>query len=289
MKLSSGIQAFWLAVGSYVLSGLALFLYLLAGNGWQLTNLLNLPDLLGFTIVIALVTFPLLWFLSNVKIQMLRATPNEWQFKVAVIADYPQLDLNWLQQQTTILESLGFVQLMDYNVDPGNGFARCFAHPQQYCFAEIGQIFTLKEDKLAKNCTFHSSLSQDWSLTAINREVNQLDGIAYIWRHPQAVRTYHSNINVDELLQAHLILRQQILTDVGISVSNDVSWSAYRSLGQQATIFRKQTLRRKNLLLAMLEATLFEMKPKSEWLGDYPKAAKRGTNNRSYGFKHSLR
>ncbi len=43
---------------------------------------------------------------------------------------------------------------------------------------------------------------------------------------------------------------------------------------------RKQTFRRKSLLLAMLEATLFEINPKSEWLGDYPKvAAKRRANS----------
>jgi hypothetical protein len=44
---------------------------------------------------------------------------------------------------------------------------------------------------------------------------------------------------------------------------------------------RKQTLKRKNLLLAMLEATLFERNPKSQWLGDYPQeAAKKRANRR---------
>ena len=81
-------------------------------------------------------------------------------------------------------------------------------------------------------------------------------------------------------MQSHLRFRQQMLTDLGITVSTDVSWDAYGTLEQQATIFRKQTFRQKNLLLAMLEATLFEINPKSEWLGDYPKvAAKRRANS----------
>ncbi|MDM9381872.1 hypothetical protein QUB80_14300 [Chlorogloeopsis sp. ULAP01] len=40
-------------------------------------------------------------------------------------------------------------------------------------------------------------------------------------------------------------------------------------------------MRRKPLLLSILEATLFELNPKSEWLGDYPKeAAKRRAHHR---------
>ncbi|MFN6567431.1 hypothetical protein [Dendronalium sp. ChiSLP03b] len=281
MKLSKGIQTFWVAVSNYILLGITLFLYLLAGNGWKLTNLLNLPDMIGFTIVIALVIFPLLWFLSNLKLQLLQATPNEWQFKVAVLADYPQLDLGWLQQKTTTLESLGFVQLMDYQVDPGAGFARCFAHPQQYCFAEIGQIFQKNGEVIAINCCVFSILQQDWVVAVINREVNQNDGIPYMCRNSKHVRTYDPNSNLDELLQTHLRFRQQILTNLGITVSTDVSWSAYSNLERQATISRKQSLRRKNLLLSILEATLFEINPKSEWLGDYLKeAAKRRLKNR---------
>lgn len=272
MRLSKGIQTFWVAVSSYILLGITLFLYLLAGNGWKLTNLLNLPDMIGFTIVIALVIFPLLWFLSNLKLQLLQATPNEWQFKVAVLADYSQLDLSWLQQQTTTLESLGFVQLMDYKVDPGTGFARCFAHPEEYCFAEIGQIFQKTGEVIANNCCVFSLLQQDWVVAVINREVNQNDGIPYIWRNPKHIRTYDPNINIDELFQNYLSFRQQILTHLGLTVSTDISWNAYSNLEREATIVRKQNLRRKNLFLAMLEATLFEINPKSKWLGDYPKA-----------------
>ena len=152
MKLSKGIQTFWVALGSHILLSLSLFLYFLAGNDWRLTNLLSLPDLTGFTLVVALVIFPLLWFLSNV--------------------------------------------------------------------------------------------------------------------------------NLNQLLQNHLNFRQQILTNLCITVAIDVSWQTYKNLERQATIFRKQSFRHKNLLLAMLEATLFEMHPKSEWLGDYPKeAVKRRRSN----------
>lgn len=280
MKLSRGLEKFWVAVGSYLLLDLILFFYVLAAHNWKFPNLLSLPDLIAFIIVISLGFFPFLWFLFNLKSQILQALPDQWQFKVAVLADYPQLDLAWLQQQTNTLESLGFVQLMDCKVEPGNGFARCFAHPQQYCFSQIGQIFKDTGEIIAEHCTIFSLLEQDWAVAEINREVNSHDAIAYIWRHPKQIRTYHANINLDELLQAHLRLRQQILVDLSITVLTDVSWFALRNLEQQATILRKQTIRRKNLLLTMLEATLFEMNPKSQWLGDYPKEAARRVNSR---------
>jgi hypothetical protein len=38
-------------------------------------------------------------------------------------------------------------------------------------------------------------------------------------------------------------------------------------------ILPQNLMKRKNILLAMVEATLFQMNPKTEWLGDYPKMA----------------
>ncbi|MDM9381873.1 hypothetical protein QUB80_14305 [Chlorogloeopsis sp. ULAP01] len=141
-----------------------------------------------------------------------------------MLADYPLLNVSWLGNQTSTLESLGFVQLMDYKVEPGTGFARCFAHPQHYCFAEIGQIFGANGEAIVEHCTVFSIVEQDWVVGAINREVNQNDGIAYIWRHPKKVGTYYQNVSFDEFFQAHLRFRQQILDDLGITVSTDVSW-----------------------------------------------------------------
>jgi hypothetical protein len=281
MQLSVGIQKFWLAVASCLLLGLGLFLYLLAGNGWKLTNLLSLPDLIGFTLVVAMVIFPLLWFLSNLKSQLLQTLPDDVQFQEVVLTNYPQLDVVSLAHHTTILESLGFIHLIDHDVKPGIGFARCFGHPQHYCFAEVGQLFQDTGEVILQQFVLFSVLQQDWIVAEINRQVNSGDGIAYIWRHPQVIRRYHPDISLDELFESHLQFRQQILTDLGVNLSTDVSWSVFEKQEQQATIFRKQVMRRKNLLLAMLEATLFELSPKLEWLGDYPKeAAKKRVNRR---------
>jgi hypothetical protein len=281
MKFSKGIQNFWFVIGEFIFNGLVVLLAVFWFSGWNFSKLLSFPSVIGVIISFSLIVFPLIWFLPYLKSQMLQAMPDEWQFKVGVIADYPQLDLAWLQQQTNDLESLGFVQLMDCKVEVGTGFTRCFAHPQQYCFAEIGQYWPETGEKNIYHCTIFSLLDRDWAIGEINREVNQNDGIAYIWRHPKHIRTYHPNINLDNFFQLHLRLRQQVITDLGITLLTDVSWTEFRNFLQQMTVFQKQTFSRKPLLLAMLEATFFEMNPKSQWLGDYPKeAAKRRANRR---------
>ena len=276
MKLSPGIKNFWFIIGNFLFSLVISILALLWYGNWDKHILLSLPFLVGFIVGFFLNLLPFIWFLSNLKSQLLQAMPDEWELNVAVLTDYPLLNFTWLREQTNILESLGFVQLMDYQVKPGNGFARCFTHPQHYCFVEIGQLF-LADGEIITSHTIFSALEQDWAVGAINRPVQNADGIGYTWRNPKHIRTYQPHLNLDELLQSHLNFRQRIITDLGIYVSTDVSWHFYRNMMQQFTVSSKQIFRRKNLILAMLEATLFELNPKSEWLGDYPQAAaKRG-------------
>lgn len=276
MQLSTGIKNFWMSVIIYLVVGCCLFLYFVGSNGWKLTNLLNLPDLIGLIIVVAVAIFPLLWFLSHLKSQLVKVLPDEVQFKKVSYIDYPWLDLASLSAQTHTLESLGFIQLVDQDVPSTLGFARRFAHPQKYCFAEIGQMFQVTGEILTQHFSIFSALEEDWILAEINREVNHADAISYIWRHPKQIRRYHPNIKLDEIFQAHLEFRQQILTDLKINSLTDTSWSYLQKLEEEGVIFRKQTMRGKNILISMLETTLFEMNPQSEWLGDYPKeAAKR--------------
>jgi hypothetical protein len=283
MELNKGIKSFWQQIGIYLYSngGIFLFLGFLCWIGWRFSSLMSLPIILGLIIGLSLLLFPLFWWLSDVKSQLLKAFPDTWEPQTALVEDYPQLNLDLLLIQTSTLESLGFVQLMDWKAEPGNGFVRCFAHPQQYCFAEIGQFFNATGESTYSNCTIFSLLEQDWIIGEINREIRSGDGFSYICRYPKEIRTYSPNLNLDELLQTHLRLREKILVDLGISLLTDVSWSAFYNFQKTFVIRFKQTLKRKNLLLAMFEATLFERNPKSQWLGDYPQeAVKKRANSR---------
>jgi hypothetical protein len=91
---------------------------------------------------------------------------------------------------------------------------------------------------------------------------------------------YLMDENVDPLYTNQL-RRQKPELVVWAVGEPDVSSSAFYNFQKTFTIRFKQTLKRKNLLLAMFEATLFKKNPKSQWLGDYPQeAAKKRANSR---------
>ncbi|AUT00773.1 hypothetical protein CLI64_10395 [Nostoc sp. CENA543] len=273
MQLSAGIKNFWNSVVFNLLSGLVLCLCVLAINGWKWRNLFDLPDFVGLVILVAVAISPLLWFLSHLKSQLLRPLVDHVQFNKVSPKDYPWLDVASLTEETAILESLGFVHLIDHDVPLALGFSRCFAHPQKYCFAEIGQIFQVTGSVITRHFSLFSVLERDWILAEINREINNLDGISYIWRHPQHIRRYHPHLKLPVLFQEHLKFREQICHDLNIYSCRDVSVAFLEKIEQDAAKFRRQTMRRRNLLLSMIETTLFEINPQSEWLGNYPKAA----------------
>ena len=265
MTLSTGTQNFWSQQKNYLLSS-------------------------GITIVVAfwyfgakigiIITFFLflcyLWLLSDTKFKLLMGLPDEFQYESAILRDYPLLNFTWLQQQTNELESLGFVQLIDYKVGENPCFGRCFSHPQHYCYAEVSELFQATGESFSRQASIASHLDEGWELDTINREVSNVkDSFSYgFWRNPKAVRLYSPNPSLEELLQKHLEFRQRMVVDLGITVLTDVSWANYVNIEQEAAIYRKRSLQRKILLLAMVEVTQFELNPKSEWLGDYAKFAR---------------
>lgn len=260
MKFNKGIQNFWFQIGNFLLLSTVTILISFWWDGWHVASTIAFFLFLCF-----------IWLLFDTKSKMLGSMPDEYQFQPAVLEDFPLLDFASLRQQTTSLESLGFVQLRDYKTGASPGFARCFAHPQQYCFAEIGEVFSPTGESVVRHSVIFSLLEQDWELGHINRELNAIDAICYIWRGTKSVRICKPHNNFGELLQAHLEFRQRMINDLRITVSTDVSWDQFLEREKKSTIVRKQAMKRKNILLAMVEATLFQMNPKSEWLGDYPK------------------
>lgn len=262
-KLTDGTQNFWSQLRNYLLSSALTIAVAFYWYGFKLAITITFFLFLCF-----------LWLLSDIKEKMLRALPSEFQFLPANLADYPLINFTWMQQQSRDLEALGFVNIMDYSTVQKSGFARCFSHPEQYCYAEISEIFKPTGESYSRQVVMMSDLEDNWQLGTINREVSIKDSLPYgLWRNPKTVRTYHPNLPLEDLLQAHLQMRQKMLGDLGVTLKTDTSWENYVKKEQEGTIYRKNSLKNKILLLAMLEVTQFEKYPKSEWLGDYAKYA----------------
>ncbi len=267
MALNSGTKNFWIQFGYIV--GTGLLLTAVAYFIWGGT---------GAVIAGVLAIFQVIWFLISVKSAILRSLPTTWEIELTHPDEFPGLDHDYFEQQTHILEELGFEILADYKLTNSvmAGFARCFSHPQQYCFCEINQCFPTNSDPIS-NCLIGSLMAQNWMLVHLNQPVSIAGSLSYLWRSPRTVVFFLPagvQPHLPTLVHTHLEMRQQMVRNLGITVQTDVSWAAYQAHEHQMTTYRRDRLQQRNFLLGMLEVLLFELNPKSVWLGEYARWVK---------------
>ncbi|MEE3717609.1 hypothetical protein V2H45_12665 [Tumidithrix elongata RA019] len=199
--------------------------------------------------------------------------PEQFQYARSSPQEFPALDLKEWNHYAEMLGTMGFEQIIDFRIESTVGIARLFSDSKNHVFAEVFKVFSPNNEPIPIACSFHSSFSDGWTLSSTTLKPN---GLSYMWCSPVSLSTYHSEIEIPNLLQTHLLRRQQIADDLGLSILTDISWEAYCTKMNASCLARRETLKRKNIVFALIEATLFELNPKYEWLGDYPKlAAKR--------------
>ena len=182
-----------------------------------------------------------------------------------------------LERWTGNIEALGFQRLMDYQVktDLNNnmkGFARLFVHPREHCFAEINQAFPKYGDPSAIGCTFISYLDDNWTFSNGNRKPSTG---SYLIRRPRAMWVCMPDEPVEEIWAAHLKRRKKIANDLGVEALTDNTAKSHFEKEQQATLDRKKAVEGRSFVRILIDQWLFTKNPKYEWLGDYPRAAKK--------------
>lgn len=240
---------------------------------------------IGITLFLVII----LWMvgLAFLKFVFLQALPDHFAWRPAEIATekWPAtIDIVAIDQLTETFINLGFQHLQEYcgegetSSDSPGYVARLLAHPQHHCFVEIGQ--TLGEYSVALPTTYsiHSLLEEGWEFSTMQQKPNS---ILWMWHNPKAVGIFAPSLEPDALLQLHLERRQQMAQDLGLDVFPDMSWDTFVMVQERSTIGNKQRLRRKPVAWALLEATLFELNPQYEWLGDYGKVATKAPKQRS--------
>jgi hypothetical protein len=262
MNLSPTLQEFWTLIGSYLLA--MVIVTLVGGIGF------GLPPV---ALALGLMLVGLGGGLLAYKQILARRWPTQWSVQTVDVADWPDRDFDLLDQYTQTLQAQGFKRLQDYappaqKNQPFN-IARCFAHPTQHCFAEVGQSQRADGSSRISHAVFFSLMDQGWMRVDLNRAPQSRDSLTYTWRHPREVRCYHPDIPLDTVFEKHLQARQQMLNALNIAIRPDQSWEIYREIQQELILRPRQQLRQKNLLLAMIEATQFERQPQLEWLGEY--------------------
>jgi hypothetical protein len=277
MNLSPTLQEFWTLLGSYLLA--MVIVGFVGGIGFGLA-----PVALALGVMLLGLGLGLLGY----KKMLARRWPTQWSVQTVDVAGWPSgfgtrpdgQDFELLAQYTQSLTLLGFVVLQDYapaqssrqssgSATSNLNIARCFAHPTQHCFAEVGQSQRADGSLQISHAVFFSLLDQGWMRVDLNRGPQTRDSLTYTWRHPREVRCYHPGIPLDAVFEQHLAARGQMLDSLNVGVRPDQSWEIYREIQQELILRPRQQLRQRNLLLAMIEATQFEQAPQLEWLGEY--------------------
>lgn len=239
---------------------------------------------LGFSIL------AIILFCGKVKSQTVNSAVIP-EMIAASIDEYPRLDHTSLENYTQTLESMDFNYLGDIGLGGEQGknnpaMARVFWHSKHNCFAEVAQNFsgTDPAKDVGMRCTFGSLLDKPWLLATSNMAEGN-NGFSHMMRRPKSLwqnfPEYGSTDidDVQESLYKHLELRQAISSTLNIEAQTDLTLESFIHHEEDEGVQRRIVLEKKRILLALIEAYLFELNPKTEWLGDYAKFAKRNKNS----------
>lgn len=216
--------------------------------------------------------------LVGMKGKVVKSVPQNFQFLPTTPDQFPGLDVEALRRYTEAFESLGFVRLRDYTLADDSvklvatSFGRLFANRERGCFAEVGQVFPKGKKPMPMGCMLGSLMEDGWSLATTDR---QPQAISYMMRRPRSLWTSHPKGRPTELMHYHLERRRQMAYELGVKVIEDVSAETFFAHERRESADRQQALKRRNLAIGLAEAGMFKLKPKHEWMGEYPLVAAR--------------
>jgi hypothetical protein len=77
----------------------------------------------------------------------------------------------------------------------------------------------------------------------------------------------------EQLLQSHLSWRENMTYRLGCQPLAETSFEAYEQHELDSHKLNRQLLRRRSMLMMLIDQIIFSMSPKMQWMGDYPRAA----------------
>jgi hypothetical protein len=265
MALSPGLKQFWGLIGGLSAIGCGLAVGLIY---WKGLFAGGIAAVIVLTIVSSLI--------GSIKLQLVKAVSTPPKATPCDLADHQGYDEPWFDHHTLTLEDLGFQLLTDCHLKAQTTtVAKFFYHTEHQCFAELLQSGiqspNVQENNLIYRRTIVSCLNPDWTLIDFDRANLPLDGLTYMWRNPQEIRHYRNTESLREMLTLHLNDRATILRNLKTTLRFEPTWEEFQAYETQVYARIRKTLLRRNLIVALLEATLYEFKPKTAWLGDYGK------------------
>jgi predicted DNA-binding protein YlxM (UPF0122 family) len=178
------------------------------------------------------------------------------------------LKIDLLDKYTTELESIGFQQLADYGVfsQTPNTFIRILVNSDRHCFAIVSQTTSG-----SMHCMMQSFLTDDWSLANLAYRADSYQScIAQILgRHHRKLWISQPDLKLARILETHLQRRQQLERDLEIETIQELTVETYLDSARMGMSRFHQNLKRKWIVVGMIQAVWLFFHPKTEWMGEY--------------------
>jgi hypothetical protein len=182
--------------------------------------------------------------------------------------DFLGLKLDLLANYTQELESIGFQQLADYGIFTitPHVFIRILVNSEQHCFAIVFQTTSG-----SMRCVMRSFLTDGWSLSNLAYRTDTYQVCtAQIWsRHHRQLWMSQPDLKLARILETHLQRRQQLERDLEIETIQELTVDTYLDFERMAMSRYHQNLKRKWIVIGMIQAIWLFFHPKTEWMGEY--------------------
>jgi Zn-dependent protease with chaperone function len=207
-----------------------------------------------------------------IKSKVLSVMPRKIAFLQASPDQFPGLDLDTLARFTSELKALGFDIAAECTLDDElkklQPFARLFVNRSLRCFADVNQVMAGQISVTPVHCSISSYIDGGWSLSTGNAEVK---GVMWANRLPKRIACSRPGFSPEQLLREHLSQRAYITSQLGAEVSADLSVTAYLKHVGRGALESRARVKKMSGLFYLLQIDLFNMRPKSDWLGRFAK------------------
>lgn len=207
---------------------------------------------------------------------LIRSASHTSYYPDARPENFPALDRAKLDDYTRELEAEGFVHARDYAVTPSSNkfllpsFGRLFINPARGCFAEVGQLFTVRKNPqyAGMRCTVISHFAGGRTFATTDRDP---DSISYALRRPENLWSARPGAAVAQLIEWHLHTRREIELVLDIPVSTNLTPESFFARTGESIAHQRAALRKRVRLLLpfLVEDARLKSKKRFDWLGDY--------------------
>ena len=216
-----------------------------------------------------------LFSILRLKSKLLANLPETASFPNALPEQFGDLNRNRLDELTRALENSGFKQLVDYTMVssmaiPIPGFGRLMVNERNNAYAEINQAFPPGKRPVEMACSFTTRCENGW---VISTGARKFTGGSWIMRLPQSVWRCKPGLDPVSLFQAHQQQCAELTSDLGVRAMPANSASEYFRGIQSRMVQRRTVVRSKMIVTILFEYYGFNLRPRLEWQGDWPKEA----------------